>query len=160
MATAPATGETRASRALPAILWAGLLAGCLDISAAFLNAGRRGVSPTRVLQGIAGGLLGRDSFTGGWPTAALGLAIHFLIATTAATVFYVASRKMAFLVQKAILAGALYGIAVYTFMYWVVMPLSRIRRGPFSWQATILAVIIHIVCVGLPIALVVRRCSK
>ena len=142
------------------ILWGGLIAGTMDILAAFLNWGLKGAGPARVLQGIASGWLGRDSFSGGWWTVALGLAFHFLIAFTAAAVFYIASRKIGFLLSNVYAAGALYGVLVYGFMYWVVIPLSRAQRGPFSWTATIVAVITHIVCVGLPIALAVRRFSR
>jgi hypothetical protein len=67
---------------------------------------------------------------------------------------------MAFLTQQVLLAGVLYGVAVYLVMYWLVSPLSAVRRGPFSWNSTIVAVLTHIFCVGLPIALSVRRFSK
>ena len=90
-------------------------------------------------------------------TALLGVALHFLIAFSAATVFYVASRKLKFMTRHFLTAGVLYGITVYTFMYWVVMPLSAVRRGPFSLELTILAIVTHIFCVGLPIAIAVRK---
>ena len=143
-----------------AILAGGLIAGTLDILAAFLNWGLKGARPERVLQGIASGWLGRDAFSGGYATVVMGLAFHFLIAITAAAVFYFASRKIGFLLSNVWAAGALYGVLVYGFMYWVVIPLSRIQRGPFSWKGTIVAVITHVVCVGLPIALTVRRFSR
>ena len=71
----------------------------------------------------------RTAFRGGWATAALGLAIHFLIAFTAAAVFYAASRRIAALLHHPWFAGVGYALVVYGFMYWVVMPLSRLRRG-------------------------------
>ena len=101
-----------------------------------------------------------EAFAGGAKTAALGLAFHFLIAFAAAAVFYLASKKIRFLLNSVWAAGVLYGVAVYGFMYWVVMPLSNVRRGPFSWEVTITAIITHIVCVGLPIALSVRKFSR
>ncbi len=148
-------------RAVQAIVAAGLLCGVLDITAAFVTAWtRRGIRPIRILQGIASGLLGPRSFDGGMQTAALGLGLHFLIAFTAASVFYAASRKLSFMTQRPIISGILYGVAVYLFMYWLVMPLSNIRRGPFSWSNTIIAIITHMVCVGLPISLMVSRYSR
>lgn len=143
-----------------AILAGGLIAGTMDILAAFLNWGLKGARPERVLQGIASGWLGRDAFSGGYATVWMGLAFHFLIAITAAAVFYYASRRIGFMLSNVYAAGALYGVLVYGFMYWVVIPLSRIQRGPFSWKATIVAVITHIVCVGLPIALSVKKFSN
>jgi hypothetical protein len=147
------------SRALPAIFWAGLACGVLDIAAAFLTWALRGVSPYRILQAIASGLLGPASFRGGWPTAALGAACHFFIAFSVATVFYFASRKLRFLAQHAILSGCAYGIAVYLVMYRVVLPLSRLQPAPFSLSRTAVAIVTHMFCVGLPISLLVRRLS-
>ena len=149
-----------ASPALPAIFWAGLTCGVLDISAAFITWAPKGVKPFRILQGIATGLLGPKSFNGGWPTAALGLACHFFIAFSAATVFYLASRKLTFLTQHAVLAGISYGVAVYVVMYWIVRPLSLVRPRPFSLTDTVVAILTHMVCVGLPISLIVRRFSR
>jgi hypothetical protein len=145
-------------RVFPAIL-AGLTAGICDITAAFITAGLRGVKPLRLLQSIASGLLGAKSFEGGWETAALGAALHFLIALSAAGIFYAVSQQLAFLTKRPILSGALYGVAVYLFMYWIVVPLSACRRSPFSIAATIVAIVTHIVCVGLPISLIVHRYS-
>ena len=143
------------------ILWAGLIAGVMDITAAILTWRiKASVPPIRGLQSVASGWMGKDAFRGGWPAAILGLAFHFLIAFTAATVFYLASRKIGFLLNSVYAAGALYGVAVYGFMYWVVMPLSNVRRGAFSWEVTITAIITHIVCVGLPIALTMRKFSS
>ena len=146
------------SRAFRAIASAGLIAGILDITSAFVIAGLKGVGSIRMLQGIASGLLGARSFEGGMATAGLGLAIHFLIAFTAASVFYVASRKLTFLTQRPVISGLFYGVAVYLFMYWIVVPLAIVNvRHSISRDVT--AVIVHMVLIGLPIALVVRRFS-
>jgi hypothetical protein len=141
------------------IFSAGIVAGVLDITAAFVIWAPRGARPAQILRAIASGLLGPKSFYGGWQTAVLGAAIHFLIAFSAAAVFYGASRKLIFLTRRPVLSGVLYGIAVYLFMYWVVMPLSAYQKPPFSISGMMTAIIIHIVCVGLPISLIVRRYS-
>ena len=140
------------------IFWGGLIAGTLDILSAFINLHRIGMSPERVLQGIASGLLGRDSFRDGLTSAALGLVCHFLIAFGAAAVYYAASRKLPVLVKRPVVCGLLYGIPVYLFTNFVVIPLSRIGPrpvGPISGVLT--ALVILAVCVGLPIALMIRR---
>ena len=141
------------------IFRAGLLCGVMDITAAFVTWAPRGVTPARILRGIASGLLGPSALQGGWPMAALGLALHFFIAFSAASVFYFASRHLAFMTQRPVLTGLLYGVAVYTFMYWVVQPLSLLRRGPFNLFNTVVAIVTHLICVGLPISLVVHRYS-
>jgi hypothetical protein len=153
--------EQRAdSRALPAILAAGLLCGVMDITAAFLIWVPKGVSPGRLLQAIAGGLLGPAAFREGWTASALGLAIHFLIAFIAAGIFYAASKRLPTLVDHPWIAGIGYALAVYGFMYWVVMPLDRMRRGPVTLSYTLTAIVTHIVCVGLPISLVIHRFAR
>jgi len=148
----------RKSSAISVIVWGGLTAGVLDITAAFVTWAPKGVSPTRILQGIAKGALGPEAYKGGLSTAALGLAFHFLIAFTAAAVFYLASRKIAFLIRQPIVSGVLYGIAVYLFMYFGVMPLASIKPL-LTPSAIAIAVLTHIFCVGLPISLTVRRYS-
>ena len=143
-----------------AILWGGFVAGVLDAVDGVVAFGLKGLSPIQVLQYIASGLLGPKSFDGGWQTALFGTVLHFGIAFSAAGVFYGASRKLLFLKRRPVLSGVLYGIAVYVFMYWVVLPLSAYHKPPFSISATIMAIVTHIVCVGLPISLIVDRYSS
>ena len=147
------------SRALPTIASAGLIAGVLDITSAFVIAELKGTGSIRMLQGIASGLLGPRSFDGGMATAGLGLAVHFLIAFTAASVFYAASRKLTFLTQHAVTSGLLYGIAVYLSMYWIVVPLAFVNAR-HSVSRDVTAVIIHMLLIGLPISLIVRWHSR
>jgi hypothetical protein len=45
-------------------------------------------------------------------------------------------------------------------MYWVVVPLSLLHRGSFSPFNTVVAMITHIFCIGLPISLITRRFSR
>lgn len=148
------------SRPLTAILAAGLLCGAMDISAAFITWMPRGVSPTIILQGISSGLLGPSAFQGGAATAALGLFLHFFIAFNWATIFYLASGHFVALTRNPFFSGPLYGIVVYSIMYWVIQPLSRFHKGPFSVFNTVVAIITHIICVGTPIALMVSRYSR
>ena len=149
--------------ALTTIVIAGVVAGILDLAAACISAWlRTGTSPVRVAQFIASGLLGPAAFTGGAASAALGVACHFLIALGAAAVFYAASRRLRFLVEWPVSMGLLYGIPVYLFTTLVVVPLSRVpppRVAP-PLSAKITAALIIMFCVGLPIALIVRRFSK
>src|SRR5918996_2664775 len=140
------------------IFLGGLIAGTLDLTAACAYAWlRSNVSPIRVFQFIASGVMGTDSFTGGAKTAALGVALHFLIATGATAVFYFASRAWFFLIEQPIVAGLLYGIPVYVFMNFVVLPLSQIQQRPQPMSARIINLVILMFCIGLPIALIVRR---
>ena len=145
--------------ALP-IVWAGLIAGTLDITAALVVYGYFGAKPIPLLQGIAGGLLGPRTFEGGLATALLGLLCHFFIAFSVAAIYFVMSRGWCFLNQHAVVSGVLYGIAVYFFMNRIVVPLSAATKRPFDFKGMVIGVVIHIFCIGLPIALTVRRFSK
>jgi hypothetical protein len=138
------------------ILVAGTACGVLDISAALVVYGSFGLKPLRLLQGVGAGVLGRGAYDGGIPTAFFGLLCHFAVAFCAATVFYAASRRLRFLTEHAVLAGVAYGIAVYFFMSRVVVPLSRATAFVFSAKMMLIGIAIHILCVGLPIALGVR----
>ena len=115
------------------------------------------MSPVRILQSVASGLLGPDAFKGGASSAALGLLLHFFIATVAAAVYYAASRKLTALLRRPVLFGALYGVAVYVFMNHLVVPLSAVPKRPFDLGQAAILVVVHVVCVGLPIALAIRR---
>lgn len=142
-----------------AIVWAGLTCGVMDITAALVVYGLvYGVAPVPLLQGIASGLLGRQAYRGGIATAVLGLLLHFVIAFSAAAVYFLLSRKFPVLIQAAVASGALYGVAVYFFMQQVVA-LSATIKNPFSVKLMVIGVVIHIFCVGLPIALLVRKYS-
>src|SRR5712671_3077070 len=121
-----------------AILWGGLLCGVLDITAALVVYGTMGAKPLRLLQGIAGGLLGPRTYGGGIATACLGLLCHFAIAFGAAGVYVAASRVAPFLVRHAVLSGALYGVAVYFFMNRIVVPLSGATKFPFSLKMMVI----------------------
>jgi hypothetical protein len=137
-------------RTWTAVLLAGLAAGVGDT---LLAVGMHRVSPVVVYQAVASGLWGRASFRGGLATAALGMALHFFIATTAAAVYVAASSRLRLLVARAIPCGLAFGAAVYFFMKEVVLPLSAARPIAFTWAG----VMGHALLVGLPIALVARR---
>ena len=84
-----------------AILYGTLVAGTLDILDALIVSGLRGVTPLRLFQYIAAGLLGRDAArAGGLATAFLGGFLHYFIAFGAVVVYFVASRKIPFLTRR------------------------------------------------------------
>jgi hypothetical protein len=157
-------------RRLKPILYAGAIVGVLDITAACINARVvAGFTPARVLKGVAGGLLGRSALEGGFATATLGLVMHFMMALTVATIFYALSRRFS-LPNKllgVVAVGMLYGAAVFAVNNFATAPfLSWVRslylhtpilfKPPMGWSQ----LVIHLFCVGLPIALVMRQYSS
>lgn len=145
---------------LRAIFIGGLVAGTLDLLDAFIFSYlRSGAMPVRILHAIASGLVGREAALGGGAaTAALGVGIHFCIATTMAAFYVLLSRRWPVFTRRPVVMGILYGVGAYFFMNYVVLPLSAIRGGGAApWPSFINGVLIHAFGVGLPIALVTRR---
>jgi uncharacterized membrane protein YagU involved in acid resistance len=144
-------------RPFPAIILGGLIVGVLDLAYAIVVYSPR--KPSLIPQFIASGVLGLKSFSGGTKTAALGVILHFVIALGAATSYYLASRKLTFLVSRAVLCGLIYGALVYLFMHLVVLPLSATPKEPAHFVYQVFEFVWHWIGVGLPIALCVRHYS-
>jgi uncharacterized membrane protein YagU involved in acid resistance len=51
-----------------------------------------------------------------------------------------------------IVSGAIYGIVVYLVMNLVVIPMSNMPPRPTTLSGSIRQILIHMVCVGLPIS--------
>ena len=154
---------------LPRGVWArfvlaGAWVGLNDISfaiAVWTGIYRR-VSPERILQSIAAGLLGPASFEGGAATAVLGLFLHFVVAYGWTAVFLVALltwpalRARAARPGWALGLGLLYGALVWLGMDFIVLPLSRARATSVSAPWFWMQLVQHPFLVGLPIVWVLR----
>jgi hypothetical protein len=142
-----------------AIFWGGLACGVLDITQACIAWGiQNHLPPMRIFQSVAAGLLGRSAAQGGLRTAVLGGVLHFFIAFSWAALYYLASRKLAFMAERPVLSGLLYGELVWAVMNFAVIPLSAIHRWPTWTRAFVITGPVgHLFLVGLPIALAVRR---
>lgn len=138
------------------ILIGGLSAGILDLTQALVLFG------TRVPLGIAAGLIGRQAAHGGGISIyILGVFLHFFIALSAASVYYVASRKLEFLKEHWLICGLVYGAIVDQVMTLIVLPLSALHAaGPYKLQDLLLGIGVHMLTVGLPIAFSVRRFAR
>ena len=114
-----------------------------------------------MLQSVASGWLGNAAFEGGQATAALGLVSHYGILFAAAALYLVASRRLPVLRNRAVICGLLFGVGIYLFMNFVVVPLSAV---PFRFKYTPAKLtrdlLVHTFLVGLPIALAVRRHTR
>ena len=140
------------------VLAGGLVAGALDILYACVFWGvRRGVPARRIFQSVAAGVLGKATFDGGVSTAALGLALHFFIAISMAVAYYVVARRWPLLWRQPWLCGAVYGLFLYGFMNYVVVPLSRAGGGSKDVLWVTLSIVVHMVLVGIPCAVFARR---
>jgi uncharacterized membrane protein YagU involved in acid resistance len=150
---------TRAGRSLWTIFWIGLVAGTLDITENIVFNAFRGITPWRIFQYIGSGLLGRHSFQMGWTSVGLGVAIHYAIALTWTAIFYIVATKFVSLTRRPILSGLIYGMIVYVVMNFAVLPLTAVppRPAPMTLVNRVNAVLALMFCIGLPIALLVKK---
>jgi len=139
-------------------VYGGLAVGILDIADALVFWGLRGVAPQRIFRSIASGLLGAEARTGGPAVIVLGVLCHFVIAFTIAGIYLAASRRWTVLRRHPILCGALYGLAAYVVMQFVVLPLSAATVGSTQkgWPL-VNGLFAHVFCVGIPAALAARK---
>ncbi len=139
----------------------GLVAGTFDITyACTFWALKAGVPAQRVCQSVARGLLGAAAFQGGARTAALGLFLHFFIATSMAVAYYVVARRWVALREKPFAYGAVYGLLLYGIMTYIVVPLSRAGGGKSNGTLwVVLSILVHMFLIGVPIAIFVRLAS-
>jgi hypothetical protein len=138
-----------------AIAVGGLVAGTLDLLQACILFG------WHIPLLIAGGLLGPKAAHGGVATYILGVLLHFFIAFSAASVYYAASRSLAFLKEHPLVCGLYFGATVELVMGYVVLPLSALHaKGPYELHDVLQGLLVHMIVVGLPISFSVRRFAK
>jgi uncharacterized membrane protein YagU involved in acid resistance len=158
--TNPIARNEPAPRAFDTIVYGGLIAGTLDAIDGVVAFGFKGMNPIQVLQYIASGLLGTNSFRGGFATAGIGALLHYFIAFVVALVYYTFARRLSALRNQAVTWGLTYGSAVYILMDYLVLPLSAVPKSPFSLALFLNGIIGHALFVGLPIALFARRSER
>ncbi|MGC2477153.1 MAG: hypothetical protein WA485_22640 [Candidatus Sulfotelmatobacter sp.] len=141
--------------ALLAISVGGLTAGVLDLTQACILFGRD------IPLVIAAGLLGPRALHGSSATYILGVLLHFFIAFSFTSFYYLASRRLTFLIEHALVCGLAYGAGVELVMSYVVLPLSALHaRGPYELHDVLQGLLVHMVVVGLPISFSVRRFGR
>ena len=93
------------------------------------------------------------AFRGGAATAALGLFLHYFIATSMSFTYYLVAQRWAALRERPLPYGAAYGLLLYGIMNYIVVPLSRARGGGSGGTRWItLSIVVHMLLIGVPIA--------
>ena len=135
-----------------------MVAGTLDIVYAIgFWAIKAGVAAMRILQSVAAGVLGEASFSGGIGSAALGLVLHYAIMCAMVGAYFLLARHWAPLRERSLLAvGAIYGLALYAAMTYVVVPLSAAGPGPKDTTWIACSIAMHLL-VGVLCAWFARR---
>lgn len=137
----------------------GLAIGLADLVFATTFWWTRNVPPVRILQSIAAGLLGGDSYAGGAATAVLGALLHFLIAIAFVVACHLLLRRWPRLARHPVRHGFVYGLLLYLAMNFVVLPLSAAGMPDVTdlpWVAP--SVVVHL-AIGIACFAVVERAS-
>jgi hypothetical protein len=139
------------------IALATLVAGTLDIGFAAINTAAAGKPIAGMLRSVASGPFA-DAPHWGAAGAAAGLAVHFGIMAVMAAVFVIAVDRIRWVRNNWLLAGLLYGFALWLVMYGVVLPQRFGSTFPTTKPIELAKQLFaHIGLVGLPIALIARR---
>jgi hypothetical protein len=159
------TLATPRPRALSTILGGGLLAGILDHADATIHFTlMMGIPQSAMFHYIASGLIGmKASMRLGPVGVLLGVLLHFTIAIGAAAVYYLAALKLPILIRRPFFSGTIFGLGLYIFMTYIVVPLSAVPKNPhqtFSWIELASGLFAHIVLIGIPIALIAQRSAR
>lgn len=113
---------------------------------------------TLVWQYIASGALGNAAFEGGVATVLLGLLFHLIISLVVAGVFILSAEGIPLLRRYAMAGALLYGFGVFIVMNLIVLPLSAAPPLPAPTTPWLIeAVVEHILGIGLPLGMLVRR---
>ena len=164
MSTAAVSAPAIRRAPLPLLLRAGLLTGLTDGLFATVQhvVISHSVTFTRLWQGVASVLLGKEALNGGGRTAAIGLLMHFGVAFFWSAVFLFLALRLAPLRRTiaspsgVVAVASVYGPMIWIIMSLVVIPLF-VHRAPTITPSWWVQLIGHMVFVGLPIVGTIGR---
>jgi len=143
------------------ILLGTAICGTLDIGYAIVMSLLRGGTALNVLHSVASGPFGDDIGRLGWLGGLLGLLVHFSIMSVMVAVFCVAVARLPRLNANPLLGGLAYGVISYIVMYWIVLALRWPQNFPQTDPVKVFrALLPHLICVGIPLAYLVRWASR
>ncbi|HWI86650.1 MAG TPA: hypothetical protein VNT42_10065 [Sphingomonas sp.] len=135
------------------------IAGTLDILSAFVFGGMKGVGPVSILEYVASGPFG-DRALNNPDYAIAGILVHYGIMACMVGFYLFAAQRLQILKQRPVLAGMVYGFALWILMYWIVRQLRwpgaplPTAAGPIGVAQQLFS---HLILVGIPIALIAAR---
>ena len=149
----------RTADPIKAILTALIVAGTLDILAAFTQFYfMRGMNPVPVvLKYIASGVFGPGAMKGGAGMMLMGLLFHYVIVLGCVLVFYGSYPRLKIMRVNKWLTAVAYGLLVWVVTNLLIVPLSHVQRGPFKGNAALIAMLILVGMIGIPITWIIGR---
>ena len=161
--TSTSTSHVHRHSLLRSIVLGGLIIGIADaiIYHWFVLSVLEGNPLMSVYQYLASGALGNAAFAGGIGTVLLGLFFHFFVSFVVAAVFILSADRIPLLRRYAIPSALVYGFGVFIVMNLIVLPLSAAPPlPPPTTPQIILNILDHILVIGLPLGMIVRRMPK
>jgi hypothetical protein len=158
--TSTSTSHVHRHSLLRSIMLGGLIIGIADaiVYHWFVSSVLEGYPLMSVYQYLASGALGNAAFAGGIATALLGAVFHFCVAFVVAAVFILSADRIPLLRRHAIPGSLVYGFGVFIVMNLIVLPLSAAPPlPPPTTPQLIELIVIHILVIGLPLGIIVRR---
>jgi hypothetical protein len=135
-----------------------LLAGCLDITAACLQAWlTKGTTPDIILKYIASGIFGKEAFSGGVGYMLFGLLVHFFIAFACTLFYFLLYPKLKILQANILLSALFIAVTAWAITARLIVPLSKIKMAPFNLTKALIAIAILYCCIGLPVSYFAKR---
>jgi hypothetical protein len=148
----------RTDKPLQVIAWAAAVAGTAKLLVMILLFWTlQGNNPAEVLQFIASGFLGNEAFNGGILAMLLGVALHTAAMFSIAWFLFVLYPLSAVISRRKWLTGIVYGVLIWFFMNFVVLPLSSAPQQTFSNLFNSLLLLSDVVLVGLSMAWIIGR---
>jgi uncharacterized membrane protein YagU involved in acid resistance len=123
----------------------------------FFTSQRKGL-----FQYIASALLGSATAVSlGWPSVALGIGLHTGVSLAVVLAYFFIGRKLSAFRSRPLLAGPIFGLAVYCVMHYLVLPLTAVPKVAHpEWKIELAnQLFAHIFMVGIPTAVIVSRLS-
>jgi uncharacterized membrane protein YagU involved in acid resistance len=114
-------------------------------------------SPLVVLVFIASGILGKAAYHAGLAAVALGLGLQWAMSLVIAFIYAIGRERVDALKQSWVLGGALYGIAIFLVMSFVVVPLSRAVPQPVFTLAALMENLLAMILFGWIVAFFAHR---
>ena len=140
------------------ILKTTIIAGCLDITAACLQAWfAKSITPDIVLKYIASGVFGKAAFAGAAGFILFGLLVHFLIAFACTLVYFLLYPKLKILHAHILLSSLFIAVIAWTVTTKQIIPLSQIKPAPFNLTKALIAIAILYCCIGVPVSYFAKR---
>jgi hypothetical protein len=148
----------RIDNPLQTMAWAAAIAGITKLLAMLLLFGMlQGNDPAKVLQFISSGFMGEQAFDGGFITIAAGVVFHLAVVFALVWFLFVIYPVIPLAGRSRWLTGLVYGILIWSFMTFIVLPLSYAPQPSFGNLLNVLLLISDVLLLGMPMALIIGR---